>query len=299
MSKIQVVCVGVITADTVALVDKYPAADERVLAEAIVRSVGGPAAIAAIALSRLGIQSAVVGTVGDDQDGQLALDALKREGVDASGVSLSTTPTSGSVIVSSKSQGTRAISTRQPITQLAPNDHAKNLAAAANWIHVDHVGVGNLVNLGIARGQGPKISFDAGYGAKSFDVKQVDLFAPNDRQMSERYPDLDIAAAVQRDSEIGENLVVATTGAKGSIGFSKNTGLVSAAPIRTEILSTLGAGDVFHGALLAQLIEGLDLKSAMERANVVAALSCRGLDGQSAIPTKHELEIFLNESKRG
>ena len=91
----------------------------------------------------------------------------------------------------------------------------------------------------------------------------------------------------------------ATMGSKGSIGYSKATGLVTAAPIKTEIVSTLGAGDVFHGALLAQLIEGLDLKSAMERANVVAALSCRGLDGQSAIPTKHELEIFFNESKRG
>ena len=299
MSSIQVVCVGVITVDTVALVDKYPAADERVLAEAIVRNCGGPATVAAIALSRLGIKSAIVGTVGDDEDGWLALDTLKREGVEVFGVNVSESPTSGSVIVASKSQSTRAISTRQPITQMAPNDHAKKLAASADWIHVDHVGINNLTALGITRGQGPKISFDAGYGAKTFDVKLVDLFAPNDRQMSERYPDLDIAAAVQRDSEIGENLVVATMGAKGSIGFSKNTGLVSAAPIRTEILSTLGAGDVFHGALLAQLIEGLDLKSAMERANVVAALSCRGLDGQSAIPTKHELEIFLNESKRG
>ena len=127
----------------------------------------------------------------------------------------------------------------------------------------------------------------------------MDLFAPNDRQMSERYPDLDIAAAVQRDAEIGENMVVATMGSKGSIGFSKSSGLVTAAPIRTEIVSTLGAGDVFHGALLAKLIEGLELKSAMEQANVVAALSCRGLDGQSAIPTKLELEAFLNESKRG
>ena len=299
MSDIQVVCVGVITVDTVALVDKYPAADERVLAEAIVRNSGGPATVAAIALARLGIKSAIVGTVGDDEDGWLALDTLKREGVEVFGVNVSESPTSGSVIVASKSQSTRAISTRQPINQMAPNDHAKKLAASADWIHVDHVGINNLTALGITRGQGPKISFDAGYGAKNFDVKLVDLFSPNDRQMSERYPDLDIAAAVQRDSEIGENMVVATMGSKGSIGFAKSSGLVTAAPIRTEIVSTLGAGDVFHGALLAQLIEGHDLKKAMERANVVAALSCRGLDGHSAIPTKPEMEAFLSESKRG
>jgi sulfofructose kinase len=289
----------VITVDTVALVDIYPAADERVLAEAIVRNSGGPATVAAIALSRLGIKSAIVGTVGDDEDGWLALDTLKREGVEVFGVNLSESPTSGSVIVASKSQSTRAISTRQPISQMAPNDHAKKLVASADWIHVDHVGINNLAALGVTRGQGPKISFDAGYGAKNFDVKLVDLFAPNVRQMSERYPELDVAAAVQRDSEIGENIVVATMGSKGSIGYSRSTGLVNAAPIRTEIVSTLGAGDVFHGALLAQLIEGHDLKSAMERANVVAALSCRGLDGHSAIPTKPEMEAFLSESKRG
>ena len=68
---IEVTCVGVITMDTVALVDKYPNADERVLAEQIVRSGGGPAAVSAVALSRLGIKTAIVGTIGDDQDGQV------------------------------------------------------------------------------------------------------------------------------------------------------------------------------------------------------------------------------------
>ncbi|MFM8620627.1 MAG: PfkB family carbohydrate kinase, partial [Candidatus Nanopelagicaceae bacterium] len=71
---IEVTCVGVITMDTVALVDKYPSSDERVLAEQIVRSGGGPASVAAVALSRLGIRSAIVGTIGDDQDGQTVLE---------------------------------------------------------------------------------------------------------------------------------------------------------------------------------------------------------------------------------
>ena len=46
---------GVITIDTVALVDRYPLEDERVIAHEIVRGGGGPAAVAAVALSRLGI----------------------------------------------------------------------------------------------------------------------------------------------------------------------------------------------------------------------------------------------------
>jgi sugar/nucleoside kinase (ribokinase family) len=58
-------------------------------------------------------------------------------------------------------------------------------------------------------------------------------------------------------------------------------------------VSTLGAGDVFHGALLACLQRGLSLSEALVRANACAALSCRALDGRSAIPTWDELERTL------
>ena len=68
MSSIQAVCVGVITVDTIALVDRYPSEDERVIAHEIVRGGGGPAAVAAVALSRLGIKTAIIGTIGDDAD---------------------------------------------------------------------------------------------------------------------------------------------------------------------------------------------------------------------------------------
>jgi sulfofructose kinase len=63
----------VITIDTIALVDKYPGEDERVLADEISRAGGGPAAVAAVALSRLGVKSAIVGTIGDDADGKEVL----------------------------------------------------------------------------------------------------------------------------------------------------------------------------------------------------------------------------------
>jgi len=295
---IKVVCIGVITIDTIALVEKYPTSDERVLAERIVRSLGGPAAVAAVALARLKIPSALIGTVGNDADGKLALSILKDEGVDISGISITEQFTSGSVITVSKSEKTRAIATRQPINQEAPNASAHQLIKSAEWIHVDQVGVKKLDSLGIKRGLGPKISFDAGYGVKDFDVNKVDLFAPNDRQMAERHPNLTTAEATQKDAEEAKNLVVTTMGSKGSVGYSETAGIVSANSINGEILSTLGAGDVFHGALLAQLITGFDLQSALTRANAVAGLSCRGLDGISAIPNNKELDEYLKVEKK-
>ena len=297
MSDIQVVCMGVITVDTIALVDQYPQEDERVVAQQISRAGGGPAAVAAVALSRLGIRSAIIGTIGDDADGKEVLRIFEKEGVDTSGVSIGDTSTAGSVIVASKKNNTRAISTRQPVTQVPLNESAKKMISASEWLHVDHVGVTRLNEAGITRGKGPQISFDAGYGVEDFDPSLVDLFVPTDRQMSLRYPGVSLSVALENDSTKSGNTVVATQGSAGSSGYSSETGLVSASGFKVEVTSTLGAGDVFHGAIIAQIIQGFELSQALRRANAVAALSCRGLDGQSMIPTTAELNAFLESNK--
>ena len=297
MSSIQAVCVGVVTIDTIALVDKYPSADERVMAQEISRAGGGPAAVAAVALSRLGIKSAIIGTIGDDADGKEVLRIFEKEGVDTSGISVGTSATAGSVIVASKEHSARAISTRQPMVQAPISEAAKKLITQAQWVHVDHVGVNRLAELGISRGNGPLISFDAGYGVETFDPITVDLFVPTDRQMALRYPGIDLAVALENDSMKAGNTVVATQGSAGSAGFSPETGLVTAPGFTVDVMSTLGAGDVFHGALVAQLIQGFPLQEAMRRANAVAALSCTGLDGQSKIPTTTELDAYLEAHK--
>ena len=288
---------GVITVDTIALVDQYPQEDERVVAQQISRAGGGPAAVAAVALSRLGIRSAIVGTIGDDADGKEVLRIFEKEGVDTSGVSIGNTATAGSVIVASKKNSARAISTRQPVSQSPLNESAKKLISAAEWLHVDHVGVTRLNEAGITRGKGPQISFDAGYGVEDFDPSLVDLFVPTDRQMALRYPGVTLSVALENDSTKSGNTVVATQGSAGSSGHSPETGLVSASGFKVEVTSTLGAGVVFHGALIAQIIQGFELSQALRRANAVAALSCRGLDGQSMIPTTAELNAFLEANK--
>jgi len=281
--------------DTIALVDSYPGEDERVLAHQISRAGGGPAAVAAVALSRLGVATAIAGTIGDDQDGAEVLKIFAREGVDTSGISIGASATSGSVIVASKEHNSRAISTRQPMQQVNLNSEAKKLISQAKWLHVDHVGINRLKSENISRGNGPKISFDAGYNVADFDAAEVDLFVPTDRQMALRFPDLQLGAAVERDATNAKNITVATQGSAGSTGYSSESGLVHAAGFTVDVVSTLGAGDVFHGALLAQVIQGYKLEEALQRANAVAALSCLGLDGQSMIPNTSELNSFLKE----
>ena len=283
--------------DTISLVDEYPGEDERVVAKEIIRAGGGPASVAAVALSRLGVRTAIVGTIGDDADGAEVMKIFAQEGIDSTGVSIGKNATSGSVIVASRAHNARAISTRQPMKQEALNSATKNLLKRAQWVHVDHVGVTQLNEAGLVRGTGPLISFDAGYGAEKFDASLVDLFVPTDRQVAFRNPAIDLELAIEKEAVAAENWVVATQGSSGSKGYSTETGFVRAPGFSVDVVSTLGAGDVFHGALVAQLMQGRGLQEAMLRANAVAALSCRGLDGQSMIPTTPELDEYLEVHK--
>ena len=274
----KVLSVGIATVDTIVLVDKYPQADERVVALQSVRAVGGPATTAAVTMARLGIDVALSCVIGDDDDGRFIFETLKREGVDTCNVFVDPSiHTAIGTIVVSKSEKTRAIMV-QPHSELPAKPANLN---DYQWIHVDQFGMKAIKDWGITRGGNSKLSIDIGYATPGLNAADYDLYAPSENITT------DVSTAA-RD----KNIVVISQGSDGSIySDGVNTGVVPA--LKTEIVSTLGAGDVFHGALVATQIWNKPIEEAVTIANTVAGLSCRALDGQSGIPTKAELAAFL------
>jgi len=274
----KVLSVGIATVDTIVLVDKYPAANERVIALQSVRAVGGPATTAAVTMARLGIDVALSCVIGDDDSGRFIFDTLKREGVDTKNVIVNPQiKTAIGTIVVSKSEQTRAI-------MVQPHSELPSKPANINdfgWIHVDQFGMQALKNWGVSRGGSAKLSIDIGYATPGLNSADYDLFAPSENITT------DVSTAKQ-----DKNIVVVSKGGEGSVySDGLNSGVVPA--ISTEIVSTLGAGDVFHGALVAAQVWNRPIEEAVAIANTVAGLSCRALDGQSGIPTKAELDAFL------
>ncbi len=274
----KVLSVGIATVDTIVLVDKYPAANERVVALESVRAVGGPATTAAVTMARLGIDVALSCVIGDDDAGRFIFDTLKREGVDTKNVIMNPQiKTAIGTIVVSKSEQTRAIMV-QPHNELPPKPANTN---DYGWIHVDQFGMQALKNWGISRGGSAQLSIDIGYTTPGLNSADYDLYAPSENITT------DVSTA-----KPDKNIVVISKGGEGSVySDGVSSGVVPA--ISTEIVSTLGAGDVFHGALVAAQVWEKPIEEAVAIANTVAGLSCRALDGQSGIPTKAELDAFL------
>lgn len=289
----RVVCVGMATLDSVALVDRFPAPDERVIAERLVYAGGGPAATAAVAAARLGVDVELVAATGEDTEGQRLVHDLAAEGVGVTHVRAHPDrPTNASVIISAREQASRAICTRvtPPLTL---DDEAARAVLAADWVHADHIGWPAVQALlaGTPALRRPRLSVDAGNPVPApdpvrCDPADTDLYVPTVQRLRDEHGD----APVERLLEAcGAPLVVATLGADGSIAREAD-GTVHRVPgLPVEVVSTLGAGDVFHGALVAAMARELPLPDAMTYAGVTAALSCRGVDGRSAIPGHEEV----------
>ena len=249
----MIVCVGLATRDTIYAVPRHPEPDGRVVATERVVAGGGPAATAAVAIARLGVAARFVGVV----DGEL-------EGVEV--VQIPGRMVESTILVG---DGTRAIIAEEPASFTV----SPEMLAGAEWLHVDHVGYQSLQP---GRAATWLLSVDAGTPIEDLDFDKVDLYSPPEKM----------------DDGRRAKLTVVTRGARGCVAYSDGE-RIDVPGFAVDAVSTLGAGDVFHGALLACLVRGLPLRDALVRANACAALSCRALDGRSAIPTWDELEAAV------
>ena len=295
--------VGMATEDSIAVVKRYPGPDERVVAETIEVSGGGPAATAAVAAARLGMRTGIMAAVGDDQAGTLVRDRLTAEGVDVSGLrTVRGARTSRSMVVISGSEQSRAIVNRSgpPIEWTSEDDHR---IAGAEWVHVDHHGWAPVRTASARLGGTAQLSIDAGNPIEDLDLAGTALYVPTMPALRERYGHDgtgDVATLMGRALDDGAERVVVTDGARGGYGMADDRQLLHVSPPEAPVRSTLGAGDVFHGALLAGLIHAehgqiaQHLRAAIAYATTTATLSCRAIDGRSGIPEHTEVLSYLD-----
>ncbi|MFI2566189.1 carbohydrate kinase family protein [Paenarthrobacter sp. NPDC018779] len=274
--------VGCATLDSIALVQEYPGADSRTVAADFATAGGGPAATAAVAAARAGAKAAFAGVVGEDEEGDRIISGLEAEGVDTSAVLRNpAVKTGASVIVVSRSTESRAIVTRPvPPVHFPADSRFHELVRSAGWVHVDHLGWNAVADL-----QGLRISVDAGNPIPSFSPEGVALYVPTIERLRAEYGDqLSPEALVQKAVDAGASAVVATAGSAGAWGLERDGVPFHVPATAAEIVSTLGAGDVYHGAILAAVAAGLPLAEAAAFAGRTATASCAGLDGRSMIP---------------
>jgi sulfofructose kinase len=102
----------------------------------------------------------------------------------------------------------------------------------------------------------------------------------------------DVAQALRQVAQQHSRHVGASCGADGYYWVEEGHIHHVPAP-QVEVVDTLAAGDVFHGAFALAILEGQDTRSAARFACMAASLKCTQFGGRLGCPTRAEVEEKL------
>jgi sulfofructose kinase len=285
--------------DRIMRVAAFPAGSGKTYASGYDEIGGGPAATASVAVQRLGGAARLIARVGDDATGVAIREELAGHGVDVSALRVLRGAQSAASNVIVEDRGDRQI------THFA----GRGLDVEADWID-DAALSGSgavLADMGWARGARHVLAL-AG-AARIPTVLDADLSAdpgaPALLEMADhvvfseaalvRMSGIADAAQALRwaRSRVRGPFVGVTVGPRGYVWLAGET-LHSMPGYAIMAVDTLGAGDVFHGAYALALAEGREMADVVRFANAAAAIKCTRASGRRGIPSRAEVDAWLD-----
>jgi sugar/nucleoside kinase (ribokinase family) len=285
--------------------DVTPAfAQQEKLVDGISLEIGGSASITAVAAARLGLRVALAAAVGDDPAGRFMLGQLAAEGVDTAPVVVRPAAPTGMTVALSAG-GDRAILTATgALSTLTARDVPPELLGRARHVHVssyflvaDSLGPGLAGLLGAARASGASTSLDTNWDPAqrwgderlTAALAHVSLLLPNEAEALHlaggalgRADGATLERAVSVLTAAGPWLVV-KLGARGAL-CADGTRYYLAEPPPVTVTDTTGAGDCFNAGVIAGLLSGEDLPSAVALGCAAGAASTRAPGGTAGAP---------------
>jgi 2-dehydro-3-deoxygluconokinase len=274
--------------------------------------IGGAESNVAIALSRLGLAAGWVSYLGDDEPGQLVLDRVRAEGVDASRVRRLKDYPTGLYLREQVGPAVRVYYYRQgsAASIMPPKAFDTDYLSGAKFLHL--TGITPALSedccafiLWAAReahASGARVSFDVNYRSKLWDAEKAREF------VEEILPDLyllfagdeEARALWDRDDEglmrdlarEGPEEVVLKRGGAGSLALVEGEILEHPAFRVTEV-DPVGAGDAFAAGYLAGHVWDLPAEERLRVANAMGAMSVATLGDYEGLPDEKELRAFL------
>lgn len=291
---IDVLCVGQATYDLTFSVSHHPGADEKTVADDLLSCGGGPAANAAVCVSKLGLTSAFAGYLGHDLYGIRHLQELNDFGVNTQLIMRGNSPTPLSVILVSP-DGKRSLVNYRGDTQALPADALDFTDVQAKVILFD--GHEPFVSSPLAeKARQAKIPtvLDGGSvheGTLAL-MNKVDYLVCSEK-FAKQHADNERKALSQL-AELAPAVVI-TLGERGLIWQrGDEQGAVPAYPITP--VDTTGAGDAFHGAFAAGLAKGLDWQTLLRYASAAGALCSMKMGARLGLPDQKEHALLFNQA---
>jgi fructokinase len=283
---------------------------------------GAPTNVAAM-VANLGQSSVLLTKIGDDDEGKIILETLRRLGVDTNHIKITDAhdTTVAKVQVDKKGQRTFTFDRRNAADLfLTKEDLDPSLFESGDILHFGSV---NLVPslsrkahefaIDTAKRNQVILSFDPNLrfnlwpnplalreAVKEF-MLGVDIFKVTEEELNFIFPDMSIEAAIEKVFQAKITWLILSKGDQGLVAYQAKQKPLLIKGIKVKVVDTTGAGDALIGALLTKLLaagitksklptSGLKMKEFLTYANQVAALSTTKSGAIESFPSQDDLK---------
>ncbi|MFQ6086478.1 MAG: carbohydrate kinase family protein [Candidatus Bathyarchaeia archaeon] len=272
-------------------------------------SAGGSAANSAVAASKLGLRSGIIGKVGFDEYGWSVIQSLRRQKVNLDHTLVDfQNPTGVSLITVNRKgipQFVQMIGASEPI---CPEEIRPNYVEDARHLHMTGLNLEALIKASeIAKNSNLTVSFDPGrkksglgYRTLMPVLKNVDILFVNRKEARALLavdPEEPIRNVMENlRNKIGKDKTYIIKGGKEDVLVCSPDTEFSVSAFKVKVIDTVGAGDAFNAGFLTAFIEGKSLKDAAIYGVGCSAIKC-AREGAQSSPDKLELKRFLEEKR--
>jgi ribokinase len=300
----RVFVAGSINMDVVATADRHPRIGETVAGRQVLYFPGGKGANQAVAASRLGAGTTLIGRLGTDSFGAQLRAFLGSQGIDLGSVQETAKAHTGTAIITVAEAdntivvipGSNALVSAEDVAAvpLAKGDVAVSqfeipLPTIAAFFQRARSGEATtLLNPAPAQTMSSEL------------LALVDILVLNETELGflagteltdkdEAARIIDVARKLQARKD---QIICVTLGKRGVLALAGREEF--AVPGRVvQAVDTTGAGDCFVGALAAQLAEGAALRTALTFANAAASISVQRMGAGPSMPTAAEVAAVV------
>ncbi|SDQ24921.1 carbohydrate kinase family protein [Natronobacterium texcoconense] len=291
---VTVLTAGHVNWDVTLRIDRLPEPDGESAIRSQSQSGGGSAANVAAALAGLEVETGLIGSVGDDDNGVLARRELESAGVSLDGLRVVDDAETAVKYLLVDDEGEVAVLGNDGVNEaVGPEDIDPERIRSADHVHLTSQRPDTAATIAeVASDADLTISFDPGRRLENREygdaLELADVVFANDRE---------VASLLEGEyehvgSEFSDRIVVVKHGGDGAKVHTPEM-TYEHPGFDVDPVDTAGAGDAFAAGFLAVALPDGDLERALEYANACGALTASEGGARSA-PTAERVAEFLD-----
>ena len=292
--------IGSINTDLVINTDRVPKIGETISGKGFSTNCGGKGANQAIAAAKIGGDVSFIGAVGNDANGDVAIENFKKFGIQTDSVERVKTNTGVAVITVCNGDNSIILDAgaNGEVTKELIDKNMDVIRAADAIIMQLEIPMETVIYAAKrAREEGVKVVLNPAPIVKLPEelLSNTDVIILNETEtevLTKVYPDTDENRKKCMDilTGLGIGQVIITLGGDGSV-YNDGDEMVHQNAFKTTVVDTTAAGDTFIGAFCMKM--NGDLKEAVRYATAASSITVSRAGASESIPSKEEVEEKL------